>query len=51
VLWGTDWPVTDPERAMAEIAMLDIKPEALELLMRGNALRVFNLPESRTAAS
>ena len=49
VLWGTDWPVIDPERAMAEIAQIDIKPEALELLMRGNALRVFNLPESAAA--
>ena len=45
VLFGTDWPVIDPERAMAEIAEIDIKPEAKDLLMRGNALRVFNLPE------
>ncbi len=49
VLFGTDWPVIDPERAVAEIAELDIKPEAKELLMRGNALRVFNLPESGEA--
>ena len=49
VLFGTDWPVIDPERAMAEIAELDIKSEAKELLMRGNALRVFNLPESEQA--
>ncbi|MDP7342211.1 MAG: amidohydrolase family protein [Alphaproteobacteria bacterium] len=49
VLFGTDWPVIDPERAVAEIAELDIKPEAKKLLMRGNALRVFNLPESGAA--
>ncbi len=49
VLFGTDWPVIDPERAMAEIAELDIKPAAKALLMRGNALRVFNLPESGEA--
>ncbi len=49
VLFGTDWPVIDPERAMAEIAEIDIKPEAKDLLMRGNALRVFNLPESEEA--
>jgi predicted TIM-barrel fold metal-dependent hydrolase len=49
VLFGTDWPVIDPERAMTEIAELDIRPEAKELLMRGNALRVFNLPESGQA--
>ena len=49
VMFGTDWPVIDPERAVAEIAELDIKPEAKKLLMRGNALRVFNLPESGAA--
>jgi len=46
VLFGTDWPVIDPERAMVEIEELDIRPEAKPLLMRQNALRVFNLPES-----
>ena len=51
VLFGTDWPVIDPERAMAEIAEIDIKPQAKELLMRGNALRIFNLPESAEAKS
>ena len=49
VLFGTDWPVIDPERAMAEIAEINIKPQAKELLMRGNALRIFNLPESAEA--
>lgn len=42
VLFGTDWPVIDPERAMREIAALQLRPEAQELLLRGNALRVFN---------
>jgi len=51
VLFGTDWPVIDPERAMAEIAEIDIKPQAKELLIRGNALRIFNLPESAEAKS
>ncbi len=49
VLFGTDWPVIDPERSMAEIDALDLRPEAKRLLMRDNALRVFRLPESGTA--
>ncbi len=46
VLFGTDWPVIDPERAVAEIAALDLRPESRRALMRENALRVFRLPES-----
>jgi uncharacterized protein len=41
VLFGTDWPVIDPERAVREIAELDFKPEAQRMLMRGNAARIF----------
>jgi len=46
VLFGTDWPVIDPERAVAEIRDLDLRPDAQAMLMRDNALRVFRLPES-----
>jgi predicted TIM-barrel fold metal-dependent hydrolase len=46
VLFGTDWPVIDPERAMSEIHQLELKPESFRKLIRENALRVFNLPES-----
>ncbi len=49
VLFGTDWPVIDPERSVAEIDALDLRPEAKRLLMRDNALRVFRLPESSAA--
>ena len=48
VLFGTDWPVIDPERAVAEIRELKLRPEAAKLLMRDNALRVFRLPQSAT---
>ena len=51
VLFGTDWPVIDPERAVEEIDALDLRPEAQALLMRDNALRVFRLPESPSAAA
>ena len=45
VLFGTDWPVIDPERMVAEIAELDLRPESYRALMRENALRVFRLPQ------
>ncbi len=46
VLFGTDWPVIDPERAVAEVAGLGLRSESHARLMRGNALRVFRLPDS-----
>ncbi len=46
VLFGTDWPVIDPERAVAEVAGLDLRAQSQAALMRENALRVFRLPES-----
>jgi hypothetical protein len=51
VLFGTDWPVIDPERAVGEIDALGLRPEALRALMRDNALRVFGLPGARRRAS
>ncbi len=44
VMFGTDWPVIDPERAVLEVEELGFRPEAKRMLMRENALRVFNLP-------
>jgi predicted TIM-barrel fold metal-dependent hydrolase len=41
VLFGTDWPVIDPERAVAEVAALGLRPAAHAQLMRENALRIF----------
>jgi predicted TIM-barrel fold metal-dependent hydrolase len=41
VLFGTDWPVIDPERAVSEVAGLGLRPESHALLMRENALRLF----------
>ncbi|HUY20637.1 MAG TPA: amidohydrolase family protein [Candidatus Binataceae bacterium] len=43
VMFGTDWPVIDPERAAGEIEALKLRPEALQKLTRDNALRVFKL--------
>lgn len=41
VLFGTDWPVIDPERAVAEVAELELRPDSHAKLMRENALRIF----------
>jgi len=50
VLFGTDWPVIDPERAVREVDALGLRPESRACLMRDNALRVFRLPESGAAS-
>ena len=49
VLFGTDWPVIDPERAVREIDTLELRPESLAALMQGNARRVFRLPTPPSA--
>ena len=41
VLFGTDWPVIDPERAVNEVAGLGLRPASHAAMMRDNALRVF----------
>ena len=43
VMFGTDWPVIDPERAVSEIHKHALRPESLEKIMRGNAVKVFRL--------
>lgn len=43
VMFGTDWPVIDPERAVAELGELEIRPGPLAKLMRDNARKVFRL--------
>ncbi|MCZ8129843.1 MAG: amidohydrolase family protein [Steroidobacteraceae bacterium] len=51
VLFGTDWPVIDPERAVEEVKALNLRPESFQKLMRDNALAVFDrLPGARAKA-
>ncbi len=47
VMFGTDWPVIHPERAIAEVDALGLDPVAKRMLLRENALRVFKLPGYR----
>jgi uncharacterized protein len=44
VMFGTDWPVIDPERAMTEVAGLSLRPAARHALLRDTARQVFRLP-------
>ncbi len=43
VMFGTDWPVIDPERAVQEMKDLNFKPAAYQNIMRENAVKVFKL--------
>jgi hypothetical protein len=50
VLFGTDWPVIDPRRAMQELRERDLRPASFEKVVRLNALKVFPPVEKRLAA-
>jgi predicted TIM-barrel fold metal-dependent hydrolase len=41
VLWGTDWPVIDPRRSVAEMHEHGLRPASFAKVMRDNALTVF----------
>jgi len=43
VLFGTDWPVIDPVRAVEEFNELNFRESASQRILRDNALKVFNL--------
>ena len=43
VLFGTDWPVIDPVRAVEEFNQLNFRESASQRILRENALEVFNL--------
>jgi len=45
VIFGTDWPVIDPERAVKEIGELEIRSESKQALMYDNSARIFNLAD------
>tara|TARA_B100000123_G_scaffold251024_1_gene210365 strand:- start:1030 stop:1902 length:873 start_codon:yes stop_codon:yes gene_type:complete len=43
VIFGTDWPVVDPERAMNDIANMEWKPNSKRKVLRDNALKLYRL--------
>lgn len=44
-MFGTDWWVIDPERAMKEVDELNFREVSKRKILRENAIKVFNLPE------
>ena len=45
VIFGTDWPVIDPQRAMNDIDALQLRPGPMRKVLRDNALSIFKLEE------
>ncbi len=43
-MFGTDWGVIDPVRAMREVEALGFRPQPRAKILRNNAIRVFKLP-------
>ena len=43
ILFGSDYPVMDPERWMVEFEKLSIKPEVRPLILKENAAKLLNL--------
>lgn len=43
-MFGTDWGVIDPIRAMSEVEDLNFRPVPKAKILRNNAIKVFNLP-------
>ncbi|MEM6832050.1 MAG: amidohydrolase family protein [Pseudomonadota bacterium] len=43
-MFGTDWGVIDPVRAMHDVRQLDFRPKALAKILRNTAINVFSLP-------
>jgi hypothetical protein len=49
-LFGTDWPVIDPRRAVRELRDYELKPKTYERVLRKNALNVFAGLEKKLAS-
>ena len=50
-LFGTDWPVIDPIRAVKEVNDLNFRPRPLKKIMRDNAISIFKLDEKSSMKS
>ena len=44
VLFGTNYPMIRPDRALADLDTLELDEETRRLYLDGNARRVFGLP-------
>lgn len=50
-LFGTDWPVVEPVRAMQEVEELGLRPKPKRKFLRDNAMKLFKLPETVPAST
>ncbi len=48
-MFGTDWPVVDPRRAMKEVAEHNFRSAAKAKILRNNAIKVFKLKDAPIA--
>lgn len=51
VMFGTNWPMLSPKRALEKLSDLGLDDEAQALFLGGNARRVFNLSAEMAAAA
>jgi predicted TIM-barrel fold metal-dependent hydrolase len=49
VLFGSDWPVLEPERWLHEFGELPVKPASRDKILLGNALKLFGLERAEPA--
>jgi uncharacterized protein len=45
VIFGTDWPVVDPERAVKDLDLHNFRPVPLRKILRDNTIKIFKLDE------
>ena len=50
MIFGTDFPVIDPERARTDIEALGINKEARRLFLRDNAIDLYKLKLPKSGA-
>jgi uncharacterized protein len=49
-LFGTDWPVIEPETAVSQVNELGFRPDSYRKIMRYNAMKLFKLPGHEAVA-
>jgi predicted TIM-barrel fold metal-dependent hydrolase len=47
-MWGTDYPLIEHGESLSQIGQYDLKPEAVQALLRDVAVKVFRLDPAWT---
>jgi predicted TIM-barrel fold metal-dependent hydrolase len=48
VMFGSNWPMIAPEKALEDLATLELDEEASRLFLGETARKVFNIPPARS---